>query len=68
MKDELGQERTAVRGRELTIAALFVVLVGVGVWTVALPALNEDPEKPDGVSESAPPDTDAPTQAPTQAK
>lgn len=64
MKDALGQERTRVRPRELTIGALFLVLVGVGVWTVALPALNEDPEKHDATDETLAPVADAPEKSP----
>ncbi len=51
MKDAFGQERAPVRARELTIAALFVVFVGVGIWAVALPALREDPDKTEAAAE-----------------
>lgn len=64
MKDALGQERTRVGPRELTIGALFLVLVGVGVWTVALPALNEDPEKHESADGTAAPNAVTPEKSP----
>lgn len=54
MKDELGQERASVTTREVVIAALFVAIVGVATWTVALPALDQDSTKDEGATPSTP--------------
>lgn len=59
MKDALGQERSSVRTREILIAVAFAALVGLGIWTVALPALNEAP------ADEAPADDEAEPSAPT---
>jgi hypothetical protein len=47
MKDAFGQERTPVQRRETVIAALFAVIVGVAIWSVAIPALDEHHEEKD---------------------
>lgn len=50
MKDAFGQERTPVQTREAVIAALFALVVGLALWSVALPALDEtrvDKDSPD---------------------
>lgn len=52
MKDAFGQERTPVQTREAVIAALFAVIVGVALWSVALPALDESREEKAGPDEA----------------
>jgi hypothetical protein len=50
MKDAFGQERTPVQTREAVIAAMFALVVGVALWSVAIPALDEsraDKDTPD---------------------
>jgi len=52
MKDAFGQERTPVQTREAVIAALFALIVGFALWSVAIPALDEsrtDKDTPDSV-------------------
>jgi hypothetical protein len=55
VKDAFGQRRAKVSTRETAIGLLFVVTVAIGVWSVALPALDQDPAKddPETTSESA---------------
>jgi hypothetical protein len=47
VKDDFGQERMSATTREVGIAIAFAAMLGIGIWTVLLPALDHEQQPND---------------------